>query len=625
MSKDYVILVDEDDNSTGTMEKLEAHRKGLLHRAFSILVFNSRQELLIHKRADEKYHSGGLWTNTCCSHPRPDEPILDAAHRRLSEEMGFDCPMEYGFKFIYNTPLNNALTEHELDHVVFGKYDGEPVLNPEEVSDYRFVAIPELKKEMEAHPERFTEWFRIIVQEKLDNYLYRAVYVGSKNISQRFKHKNIYEYDLGRHTSLYQSKLFSAIKAQKREREGKAGEPAVIDFGPVQYVVANHFGFCLGVANAIDVAYSALAENPGKRIYMLSELIHNPFVNEDLKRKGLRFLQNDKGDPVIGESGRLLWDELTPEDVVVIPAFGATNDDKNKLIQRGVDITQYDATCRLVENVWLRARMLGKKGYTIVLHGKSEHEETKASFSYSSDYAPTVIVRNLEEARKLAECIQSDDLETKEKFYTWFNEDQQGNLRFTKGFDVHQHLEKVAVVNQTTLLAAETLLISDYLKQVVIDKFGEENINEHFGKTADTLCYATNANQEAAKNMLAYGEADLAIVVGGKNSSNTSQLYKLCEERLGKKAFYIQSEQNIISASEIIHYDYRKKDMPQLAMSKRSFLPNKKPLRILITGGASCPDGLIQQVVNRINSFFPENELRSMDEVIDDINGEVVS
>ncbi len=156
-----MILVDKDDNQTGVMEKMEAHRKAALHRAFSIFVFNSQGQLMIQQRALHKYHSPGLWTNTCCSHPRPGETTLDAAHRRLIEEMGFDCDLNEVFHFTYKASFSNNLTEHEIDHVFFGVYDSIPALNSDEVSSYRMVSLNEIAKEMSDNPEMFTIWFRV--------------------------------------------------------------------------------------------------------------------------------------------------------------------------------------------------------------------------------------------------------------------------------------------------------------------------------------------------------------------------------------------------------------------------------------------------------------------------------
>jgi len=166
---EYVVLVDEKDTEIGVMEKMEAHEKGLLHRAFSVFTFNSKGELLLQKRASSKYHSGGLWTNTCCSHPREGESPIDAAHRRLMEEMGFDCSLNKAFDFIYKRALDNDLTEHELDHVFIGNFDGVPEMNPEEVEDYKYIGIEELIVDIEKSPQNYTEWFKICLAEVIKN------------------------------------------------------------------------------------------------------------------------------------------------------------------------------------------------------------------------------------------------------------------------------------------------------------------------------------------------------------------------------------------------------------------------------------------------------------------------
>jgi isopentenyl-diphosphate delta-isomerase len=160
---EQVILVDESDLAIGTMEKMEAHARGLLHRAFSILLFNSQGEILLQKRAGSKYHSAGLWTNACCSHPRPGEPIEEAARRKLIQEMGIDLQPEFAYKFIYKVELDHGLIEHEYDHVFTGTFDGTPVINTAEVEDWKFVDLRSLREDMARHPEAFTYWFKLIV------------------------------------------------------------------------------------------------------------------------------------------------------------------------------------------------------------------------------------------------------------------------------------------------------------------------------------------------------------------------------------------------------------------------------------------------------------------------------
>lgn len=166
--KQEVILVDEHDEAVGTGEKMATHRTGDLHRAFSIFIFNPQGQMLLHRRAEGKYHSGGLWTNACCSHPRPGESTAEAAHRRLQEEMGFDTELEEAFRFIYRAELDNDLVEHELDHVLVGTYDGVPEPDPEEVGDWKWVDLEELEEDLEERPERYTAWFKAAVGRVID-------------------------------------------------------------------------------------------------------------------------------------------------------------------------------------------------------------------------------------------------------------------------------------------------------------------------------------------------------------------------------------------------------------------------------------------------------------------------
>jgi isopentenyl-diphosphate delta-isomerase len=167
---EMVILVDHEDKAIGTMEKMEAHRKGELHRAFSVLVFNSAGEMLLQKRAMHKYHSGGLWTNACCSHPSPGENMEAAARRRLQEEMGIDLRPEFSHKFIYKTALDQNLIEHEYDHVFIGIFNGEPAVNADEVADWKYVNMPWLKADMYKHPEAYTYWFKLIIDHPALNF-----------------------------------------------------------------------------------------------------------------------------------------------------------------------------------------------------------------------------------------------------------------------------------------------------------------------------------------------------------------------------------------------------------------------------------------------------------------------
>lgn len=169
-----VILVDDNDKQVGVMEKMEAHQKGLLHRAFSIFIFNDKGELLLHQRAKDKYHSPGLWTNTCCSHPLPGENSNDAAKRRLKEEMGFATPLEKIFDFTYKATFNNGLTEHEFDHVYIGEWSGKIDPDKKEVADYSYKTIADIKSDIESNPDNYTVWFKIALP-KIEEYLVKTV------------------------------------------------------------------------------------------------------------------------------------------------------------------------------------------------------------------------------------------------------------------------------------------------------------------------------------------------------------------------------------------------------------------------------------------------------------------
>lgn len=454
------------------------------------------------------------------------------------------------------------------------------------------------------------------------------LHLGENDYIYRFRvekdrNRGIYEQD-AQARGLYQSRLCEAIKALARTNERSATHPARLDFGAVCYLIPSHFGFCLGVKNAIERAYETLAENPGRRVFMLSELIHNPFVNEDLLRRGLRYLQTDKGVPFTvdgrparnGDGAPLLWDSLSADDVVIIPAFGATDEDKQRLVRKGLRVAPYDATCMLVEKVWKAARAFGRDGFTVVIHGKSEHEETKATFSNSRRHAPSLIIRNLAEAQILGDYIAAPDEAKRQGIRDRFA------AVSTPGFDPALHLERLAVVNQTTLLMNETVEIMDYFREVFVRRYGAVDGAARLGGAGrkDTLCYATQVNQDALSRALRE-PLDAAFVIGGKNSSNTYQLYRLCAERLGRRAFFIQSEANIRSRDEIEHFVF-----PAAGHGRGGHVEvqplwpgDDQPKTVLITGGASCPDGLIQQVITRINSLFPPERLRPVEAVLADL------
>lgn len=387
--------------------------------------------------------------------------------------------------------------------------------------------------------------------------------------------------------NIYRSNLITAIKNKRKldDKLKKDFTPTLLDLGSVQFYLARHFGFCYGVENAIEISFRTIEENPGKRIFLLSEMIHNPQVNATLKEKGVQFLQDTYGKQVVS------FDEITGEDVVIIPAFGTTLAIETMLNEKGIATEKYNTTCPFVEKVWNRSEQIAAKGYSIVIHGKPKHEETRATFSHASSHTPTVIVNNLNDAIELGKYI------TGEKPASRFYEEFSG--LYSDGFSIEKDLQRFGVVNQTTQLASDTQAIAEYLKAIVMQHYSldEKNISERFADTRDTLCYATNDNQTAVTGMLET-PADLALVVGGYNSSNTTHLVELCEEKL--PAYFINSDEKILSSTEIMHFNFHDKK----EYITRDFLPAKKPVRILITSGASCPDSLVEAVMRKICSLF---------------------
>ena len=379
----------------------------------------------------------------------------------------------------------------------------------------------------------------------------------------------------------YRSSLIGEIKKKR-----KLDDPRKKDFKPTQikvdnltFLIARHFGFCYGVENAIEKSYKAIKENPDKRIFLLSQMIHNPDVNEDLESHGLKFLQDTHGKQLIP------FEELTSEDIVIIPAFGTTVKIEKKLLNKGIEIDTYNTTCPFVEKVWNRSAKLGSANHTIIIHGKAKHEETRATFSHSSQNSPSLVIKDITEAQVLADFILGKR-ELKD-----FHDTFIGN--YSENFDPKIHLNKIGVVNQTTMLATETQEITDYLRSVMTQKFGLENIKEHMADTRDTLCYATNDNQSATIGLLEES-VDLAVVVGGYNSSNTTHLVELLEQKFN--TYFIRNESEIIDENQIYSFDIHTKERTL----NQSFLPDRQELRIAITSGASCPDKLVDEVIHKI-------------------------
>ena len=397
----------------------------------------------------------------------------------------------------------------------------------------------------------------------------------------------------------YRSPIISVVKQARRVTDPRKRDltPSVLDFGPVRFKIARHFGFCYGVENAIEIAYRTLEENPDKRIFLLSEMIHNPHVNADLRERGVRFLCETSGKQLIP------FEELTPADVVIVPAFGTTLEIQSKLNERGINPYAYNTTCPFVEKVWKKSTEIGRQNYTVVVHGKRYHEETRATFSHAQSGAPVVVLLNMVEAKNLAKviCGEAD----REFFFEYFADS------YSPGFEPDRDLKRIGVVNQTTMLATETQAIADLLRQAMVDRYGEEYIDQHFADTKDTLCYATKENQDATLALIEDG-ADLALVVGGYNSSNTSHLVELCEAKLS--TYFVCDAGEIESPRSICHWDMHAKTVCETMDWMPTNPPDGRPVDIVLTAGASCPDALLDDVLCKVVSWFPHT--LSIDDVL---------
>ena len=384
---------------------------------------------------------------------------------------------------------------------------------------------------------------------------------------------------------MYQSPIIRKVKEATKiiDPMKKDLEPTLLDFGSVQFYIPRFFGFCYGVENAIDIAYRTVAENPDKNIYLLSEMIHNPTVNEDLQKKGVKFLFDTDG------TERIPISSLDSEDIVIVPAFGTTLEIQEQLKEVGIDPYQYNTTCPFVEKVWKRGKQLGKKDYSLVVHGKHQHEETRATFSHSADHSEVVVVLNPEEAQILADIITEDrPLSDFEKYF---------GHKSSEGLNPLEDMVRFGVINQTTMLATETEQVMDILREAAIKRYGKADILDHFAETSDTLCYATNENQSATLS-LAETDADLALVVGGYNSSNTMHLVEILEHKFPT---YHVRDKGELSESKIQHFDQWDKKMKQ---TENWLSLEKKPLKIALTSGASCPDILVDEVLLQVLDYF---------------------
>jgi 4-hydroxy-3-methylbut-2-enyl diphosphate reductase len=390
--------------------------------------------------------------------------------------------------------------------------------------------------------------------------------------------------------SAYQANFVKKVKelAYAADPKPAVPKPVLLDFGQVRFWLARNFGFCWGVENAVEIAYKTLEQEKDKRVYLLSEMIHNPTVNEDLKRKGIQFLFETDGSPIIPLSS------LTKEDVVIIPAFGASKEVVKELEEIGIDPKQYDTTCPFVTKVWKRGGKLAKSGHSLVIHGKHEHEETKATFSQNAKESPTVIVKNIEEAKALAACMLGE--KSKTEFSQLFGH------KSTPDFDPITDLTHFGVINQTTMLASETEEVMQILKEAAVKRFGVDEVKNHMADTKDTLCYATYENQTATL-ALAETKADVSFVLGGYNSSNTMHLVEILEKSM--PTYHIRDFSEIYGLQSIRHFD----QWTHQILETENWAPTQQnPITIALTSGASCPDILVDELIFGLLDLFEVEE-----------------
>ena len=370
----------------------------------------------------------------------------------------------------------------------------------------------------------------------------------------------------------YHSKIVDEVRASNFTRAS----------GRLTVHLAREFGFCYGVDRAVDYAYQARRRFPDRQVFLTGEIIHNPHVNDRLRASGIRFLS----DP--GENAAALG----PADVVIIPAFGASIGDMAQFESQGC--TLVDTTCGSVLNVWKNVRRYAQEGFTSVIHGKVKHEETRATASQALKYenGHYLVVLDREEAGIVCDYIRTG--EGGGALMARFRD------AVSPGFDPARHLERVGCANQTTMLMTESLEIGEMFRDAMRDRYGEAALASRF-RAFDTICSATQERQDAVMQLLESETLDLMIVVGGYNSSNTVNLARICAERLPT---YHVAEPGCLEAGEIRH---RPIGLPSTAeaaeQTSRDWFPQQGPVRVGLTAGASTPNNIVGQVIERLESF----------------------
>ncbi len=341
--------------------------------------------------------------------------------------------------------------------------------------------------------------------------------------------------------------------------------------------LAREFGFCYGVDRAVDYAYQTRERFPDRPVYLTGEIIHNPHVNEKLRSMGIKFLSDD---PEAVE-------RLGPGDVVILPAFGVTVADLQRLDRRGC--TLIDTTCGSVLNVWKNVRRYAESGHTSVIHGKVWHEETQATATHAVAYGGRyLIVLDNREAMIACDYIRNGG--SREAFLTRFE------AALSPDFDPDRDLQRIGLANQTTMLMSESLEIGEMFRQAMLARYGEAELTDRY-QAFDTICSATQDRQDAVVRLLNEQPIDLMIVIGGYNSSNTCNLARICAG--SRPTFHIADPDCLISAQEIRHRPVGAK----AEITSTGWLPASGPVTVGLTSGASTPDNLVGAAIAKIEAF----------------------
>ena len=365
----------------------------------------------------------------------------------------------------------------------------------------------------------------------------------------------------------YHSDLVADIKASE----------FTFQSGRLTIHLAREFGFCYGVDRAVDYAYQARQRFPDRPVFLTGEIIHNPHVNRQIRAQGVRFL-TDPGESI---------EALTPNDVVILPAFGITVELLETLVNRGC--TLVDTTCGSVLNVWKNVKRYAEQGFTSVIHGKYWHEETRATASQAQETGNSHYLVVLDRIEAALACDYIRGRGSREQFLRTFDR------AVSSGFDPDLHLQRVGCANQTTMLSSESLEIGEMFRTAMTDRYGADELDGRF-KSFDTICSATQDRQDAIIELLRTQTLDLMIVLGGYNSSNTCNLARICADRL--PTYHIADPEGLASAAEIHHKPSGSKN----ETITRDWLPSG-PLVIGLTSGASTPDNQVERVIRRLDTL----------------------